>query len=759
MRLATTRNSAPRWPSRSAIGATRSASPVRRAAWAAVGSGLASVLCSYSTKARTPVSSHRLPVASYSSAARRPAVTPSASSTQAMWWMVWSWSTSARASLVAELAGQLPGGREHPGRPGVVAGQPAHPCGGGQQPGPVRVGQVAERGQPAAGHRDRLLPLGGPAELVGHHAAEPPQRVGAPEGLVQPQGLVHDLERLVPASLAAQGHGQPLDQLGQGSPVLLSGARLALEQRDGPGEVVGGLGVGGGLHRPVAGHAQVADEPAVLAARPAPGQVVGQVGRVGLQVVGVDRLERGGDGEVEPAPADGRGVGQQGLADQLMREGVAGRPALGGRDQPGPLGLVEGVEQVAAGLAGHPLDQVELEHPAPHGGREQRPPGGLGQPGQPLTDHHADTGGELEVLDAEVVAEPALVVEEHARLGQVEVDLLGEERVALALGVDPVDEGGRWLLPGQPGHKGRDVLLGQRPQRDPRHQPLPHQLVEDPGQRRGRLDLVVPEGADDHDRHVGQVRGQVLEQQQGRLVGPVQVLEHEHERAFGGGPPDELAHAEPQVAAGLLGREVQRRRDLGDDQSQGGGDAGDLGGGLAEGVAQGGGTARGHHALLDHLGEGQIRGPALVLGAVTCKDPQPVGVSLGVDLLQQPGLADPGLARDEHERAVPDPGVLERPSQVGPLPVAPDERALDRPDPAAGVVPPPLGLVQPPALREPAQPVEPPVDEREPSRRVDRVPHGRGDQDLASGRLGHRAGRRHRGGGADRRSGADRRRA
>ena len=449
------------------------------------------------------------------------------------------------------------------------------------------------------------------------------------------------------------------------------------------------------------------------------------------------RLERGGDGEVEPAPADGRGVGQQGLADQLVGEGVAGRPALGWRDQPGPLGLVEGVEQVAAGLTGHPLDQVELEHPAPHGGREQRPLGGLGQPGQPLPDNHADTGGDLEVLDAEVAPEPALVVEEHARLGQVEVDLLGEERVALALGVDAVHEGGRWLLAGQPGHKGRDVGLGQRSQRDTGHQPLADQLVEDPGQRRGRLDLVVAEGADDHDRHVGQARGQVLEQQQGRLVGPVQVLEDEHQRALGGGPPDELPHAEPQVATGLLGREVQRRRDLGDDQPQAGGDTGDLGGGLAEGVAQGGGAARGHHALLDHLGEGQVRRQALVVGAVTGKDPQPVGVRLGVDLLQQPGLADPGLTRDQHERAAPDPGVLERPAQVGPLPVAPDERGLDRPDGAAGGVSSPLRLVQPPAVGEPAEPVEPAVDEREPSRRLDRVPHGRGDQDLAPGRLRH----------------------
>jgi hypothetical protein len=333
------------------------------------------------------------------------------------------------------------------------------------------------------------------------------------------------------------------------------------------------------------------------------------------------------------APWDGRGVGQQGLADQLVGEGVAGRLVLGRHDQPRPLGLVEGVEHVAAGLAGHPLDQVELEHPAPHGGRDQRPLGGLGQPGQPLADDHADAGGHLQVLELQISAELALAVEEHPRLGQVEVDLLGEERVALALGVDAAHQGRRRPLPGQPGHQRGDVLLGQRPQRDPVGQPLAHELVEDSGQRRARRDLVVAEAADEHHRHLGHVQGQVLEQQQGRLVGPVQVLEDEEEGPLLGGPADELAHAEPQVAPGLLGREVEGGRDLGDDQPHGGGDAGDLRRRLAEGLAQGDGAARGHHALLDHLGEGEVRRLAGVPGAVAGQDPQPAGVGLGVDLL------------------------------------------------------------------------------------------------------------------------------
>ena len=380
-----------------------------------------------------------------------------------------------QGGLVAELAGQLPGGREHPGRAGVVAGQPAHPRGGGQQPGPVRVGQVAERGQPAAGHRDRLLPLGGPAELVGHHTAEPPQRLGAPEGLVQPEGLVHDLERLVPASLAAQGHGQPLDQLGQGAPVLLLGARLALEQRDGPGEVVGGLGVGGRLHRPVAGHAQVADEPAVLSARsrPGPGGRRGRPRRPPGRRRGPPR--RGGDGEVESAPAYGRGVGQQGLADQLVREGVAGRPAPGGGDGPDPFSRVDG----SAGrrrARRPPARPPPAEHPAPR--PPHAPAGWPATAGQPIPDNHAGVEGTSR-SSIRRSARNRPWSSKSRPPARRRSSPSAKNRVALC-GVD-LPDGGPGLA-GQPGHQRRNVRLGQRSQREAGRQPLAHQLVEDPGQ-------------------------------------------------------------------------------------------------------------------------------------------------------------------------------------------------------------------------------------------------------------------------------------
>ena len=72
---------------------------------------------------------------------------------------------------------------------------------------------------------------------------------------------------------------------------------------------------------------------------------------------------------------------------------------------------------------------------------------------------------------------------------------------------------------------------------------------------------------------------------------------------------------------------------------------------------------------------------------MTDQDPEPAGARLGVDLLHQRALAHPGLPGHEHERAAPDPRVLDRPTQVGPLLLAADERGLGRSDRAAGVVP------------------------------------------------------------------------
>ena len=84
--------------------------------------------------------------------------------------------------------------------------------------------------------------------------------------------------------------------------------------------------------------------------RPLPGarlhQVVGKVADMFVEVPGVDPFERVGDTAVQALPAHERHPAEKGLTDLLVGKDEARLPALLGHHQPGPLGLVQGVEQI-----------------------------------------------------------------------------------------------------------------------------------------------------------------------------------------------------------------------------------------------------------------------------------------------------------------------------------------------------------------------------------------------------------------------------
>lgn len=83
-------NVAPRWPSRSAIGAARPA-------FSTATSALGIVPASYPTNASTLARSHSAPSDSKTFAARRPDSIPSENSAKLRWWIVSMWRMSARA--------------------------------------------------------------------------------------------------------------------------------------------------------------------------------------------------------------------------------------------------------------------------------------------------------------------------------------------------------------------------------------------------------------------------------------------------------------------------------------------------------------------------------------------------------------------------------------------------------------------------------------------------------------------------------------
>ncbi len=161
------------------------------------------------------------------------------------------------------------------------------------------------------------------------------------------------------------------------------------------------------------------------------------------------------------------------------------------------------------------------------------------------------------------------------------------------------------------------------------------------------LEQLRPCGADHEQRHAFGAVGEVLEEREHRLVGPVQVLEHEHGRVlFGDVLEEPPPGGEQLLALGGRGRLDPEQRQQA----------------LAEPGAL---VAFGEHRV--ELGRGDVGGVGLEDPGVGLEDlpqrpegdPLPVGqaaalppgdqvglrVDVGAELGHDPALAEPGLAR------------------------------------------------------------------------------------------------------------------
>ena len=182
----------------------------------------------------------------------------------------------------------------------------------------------------------------------------------------------------------------------------------------------------------------------------------------------------------------------------------------------------------------------------------------------------------------------------------------------------------------------------------------------------------------DHE-HAGEIRvtHEMAEQPKGRAVGPVEVLDDEHERRIGqpgqrGRDRLEEPELRGDVAVGLVVGGGLAVDQVGEHQSERRGERRALGG-----------VGPLHHLAQD-LHDGLVVGAGLGI-AMSHEHADPAALGVGAELLGERGLADAGRARDEHER----PGGfgrvtdvadrVERFEEAAQLDPAPDEAADRRP--------------------------------------------------------------------------------
>ncbi len=245
---------------------------------------------------------------------------------------------------------------------------------------------------------------------------------------------------------------------------------------------------------------------------------------------------------------------------------------------------------------------------------------------------------------------PPIVDEpQHAALLEHRDELLDEQRVALRSGDDPVPNRIRQsdLAEEVLGHA-RRIRVGQRRQDDgPFVRPL--------APRRLLLQERMAGHAQEQDRLVAHVRGQVAEQVEKRRFGPLDVVEENHQRFAGGedlqkpaDPPEELADLERRIAQADGRRDPIDHRLVSEDAPK-------LPDGLGRRV-----RIEQVRGALDDLDDGP-EGDAVAIRKAAPAHDGGLGAGGFEELLRQARLADAGVADEgDHPTATCFDGRFER---------------------------------------------------------------------------------------------------
>ena len=570
-----------------------------------------------------------------------------------------------------------------------------------------------------------------PPEIDGGLEVDASGGLGVVERLVASQGLVPVGERVVVVSEAAPG------RCPVGEQIRFLGRLGHVDQRHGLLEVAQGIFEPGGPHGLAPGQAREAEQPAGLGGRAGLGEVVGDLGGRGVEAVGVAAFQGVGHQQVE-APATGLGQRrQQRLADQLVGEQ---EPVLvgGAREwghEPGPFGLVEGAEEGVGGQFTEGLEELVGEGPPDDGGGGERPAPVVPQAFQAPAEHQAQALRDAKVVDVDHGEEPSALVEQAALLGEVLEDLLGEEGVALGLGVDRGHERRRRLLPGQRGQQGGDAVLREAFEADRLGPASAQQALERTGEGMGGRDLGVAIGPHRQHRQPGESLGQVLDEEEGALIGPMQVVEDEEQRPGGGGPGQDVAEAVEEVVPLLLRRKLQRRRDVGEEPAEAGQQLGHLGRVVAEEGPERLWIRCDGQGLLQDLDEGHVGRRTLDLVAPPDEDPEPLGGGVGGDLLTEACLPDTGFAAHKGQASRAPVGAVDEATELGPLRLAAHIGGTGGKGRRGGRRPllPPPDLEEPEPVGEAFEPVPSPVGEGQLRATAGQLADHLRDEDLPAG--------------------------
>lgn len=254
-------------------------------------------------------------------------------------------------------------------------------------------------------------------------------------------------------------------------------------------------------------------------------------------------------------------------------------------------------------------------------------------------------------------------------------EFLDEEGVAVGAFEDVVDERRGRFRGEDAGHLARDLVAAEAGQFDALDGAQPVEFRDEGPQRVAAVDVVGSVGGDDDETAAAQGAQKVGEEVTGGGVGPVEVLQYEDDRTFHrhafeqtGGQLEEPGRAVLVGPAPPAGRGLA---ELGQQPGQflllAHGRRGEFVGQLPpQGPQRGGERREGQpvRADLDAAAEGED-------GALATR--------LVVELLDEPGLADSGLARDEQRLRLSRGGAGERMGKCGQFAGATDEHGADGP--------------------------------------------------------------------------------